>query len=119
MTNEELKQKVNEILPNSVTCYLVENVNYKPHMFMITEKHIANSKGMYLDTNSAPCGIKNCKLTYEEHTSDKVIMLQLKNDILRNDVQQILKLIVDTLPENSFDGFTFIRTDENYKIIEE
>lgn len=117
MSNEEIKEKVTEILPDNVICYNVENINHRPHLFMITNKHISNSKGMHLDVNSAPCGFKNCTLKYSEHTSDKVIFLQLRDNINKDVIQKILQKIVEALPEKSFNGFSFIETEEKYRIL--
>ena len=117
MTNDELKQKVDELLPENVICYGVNYVNHKPHHFMITDKHIKNSPGGILDPDSAPCGFKDCNLKYSEHTSDRVIFLQLKENVQTDYMQKVLQKIVENIPEKSFDGFTFVDTPEKYRII--
>ena len=47
------------------------------HPFVIGRKHIANSHTMFLDPRCAPCD--HCGRQYDDHTSEKALLLKLKN----------------------------------------
>ena len=111
MSNEEKEIAIKKLLENScLTCLSVKDVNHKPHIFMITQKHIANSKGMYLEANSAPCGMPDCRLSYEEHTSDNVAFLQAVKDCTNQEVNIELNKIVEKFGEKFLDGFAFVES---------
>lgn len=59
----------------------ITNANFDPHPFMITGKHLANSKSMYLNPDCAPCGFKGCQLSYAEHTSERVAVFKLRETV--------------------------------------
>jgi len=100
-----------------VSFYDIKNVNHRPHMFTIGPKHIANSPGMYLDPDSAPCAVPGCKLSYKEHTSDRVLFLEVTID--PEEVTQTLEPyqeeLVSLLKDNGIAGVAFIdgREKEN------
>jgi hypothetical protein len=112
MSNEEKKVKINELLQNTqLKCLKVENINHKPHIFMITPKHLTNSKGMYLEADSAPCGMPDCRLSYKEHTSDNVAFLQLTRNSTNDELNKTLQKLVEDLGEKFVDGFVFVKNE--------
>jgi hypothetical protein len=107
-----MKEQIKELLKGTdINLINVMNVNYKPHPFMITRHHITKSSGMYLDPNVHPCGSEGCNLSHAEHTSDKVVILQWKKGTEDDEIDRVLKLIVDEVGEDKFDGFTFIEPE--------
>jgi len=67
--------------------------------------------------NKVKCAHPHCNLSYDEHTADKVIFLQLKNNVSQEFMQKAIEKIVEALPDKSFDGFSFIETEQKFRII--
>lgn len=123
MKNEEIKQIVSGLLPDILICYDVKDVNHRPHPYMIGVSHISHASkhhsGMLGEATlkAVKCTHPNCNLSYEEHISDKVIFLQLKDNVSKDVMHKVLEKIVSTFPEKLFDGFSFIESEEKYRII--
>lgn len=101
--------------------YDVTNINHNPHPYMIGPKHVSHSQqyGGVLDNRTlkeVQCSSQGCNLSYEEHTSDEVCFLKLKRDGTNEEANAILKELVDDLGENFIDGFSFIETEEEFRI---
>jgi len=143
MSNEDKETKIKDILKNQdlYKVYNVSDINHKPHPYCITEKHITGKYMCLTEDNiiqlekegSAHCGMftngnvewKNsrtskfnipCNLSYEEHTSDNVCLLQLLRNGTSDEANVILKDLVDKVGESFVDGFVFVDTDEQYRI---
>jgi len=113
---EEILREFLEPVPG-VSFHDIMNINYRPHPFTIGPEHIANSPGMYLDPDSAPCAVRGCKLSYKEHTSDRVLFLRatVDSEELSQAMEPYLGELASILKDNSIDGITFIdrREKEN------
>lgn len=114
-----------------------QRVNEKPHPFCITGKHI---KRFHLDTSAGPCGMRTneetgewaskrdnkkgitsvCKLSFEEHTYEVMILFELLQDVSAKKLETALgkgkemKCIFDTF---KIKGFQFIKTEPQYHIV--
>ena len=119
-----MKEQIEKLLDKTnVKLYDITNINYNPHPYTITPNHIniaQNFGGMLgesvLNHPESKCGVKGCTLNYNEHTSDKVVALQLSGNVSNNEMNRILKLIVSEIGEGKFDGFVFI--ESKFKILE-
>jgi len=115
----------------------IDNVNHKPHPYCITSKHLLPDT-MYLNAdtikeaekqgahcgmytrgkeyrNSYADGFQGCTIPYDQHTSDKVLLIKALVDkpIDKLDgLQDYLKSIVDVLKELKIDGVAFIEPDK-------
>jgi hypothetical protein len=100
----------------------VLNVNHKPHPYMIGPKHISYAAdhccGMLTEEvcKKVPCAMSLCDYSYEEHTSDTVLFLQLQRNCTGKEVNPILKGLVETYPD-LVDGVAFVETEEHYRIL--
>jgi hypothetical protein len=118
----------------------IQNVNHKPHPYCITPKHLTG-ESMYLGekeirdaekNHGARCGIyvspdgkqyknafksgwKKCNLSYDEHTSDRVLFIKALVDKEVKDLENIqdyLKSIAPKMKELKIDGVAFIGPDK-------
>lgn len=101
----------------------IERVNHKPHPYTVGPKHIthANRNGGLgiLDEQvcrEVQCAHPECNTPYDEHTSDEVCFLQLLRDGTEKEANTILKQLVGDLGEAFVDGFSFVETDEKFRI---
>ena len=123
MENKKIKEIVSGLLPDTLICYDVTNVNHKPHPYMVGSKHVTHASKYYggmlgeATLKAVKCAYPNCNFSYEEHTSDKVIFLQLKDNVTKELIQTVFDKIIETLPKKSFDGFSFIESKEKYRIL--
>jgi hypothetical protein len=65
---------------------------------------------------AVPCAHPRCTISYAEHTSDRVCFLKLKRDTTNKELSEALKALVDILGEKYLDGFSFIETEEKFRI---
>lgn len=125
MSNEDKCNKIKECLGNTdiLEILKVDNINHKPHCYTIGSKHVSYASKYYggiLDTktlNKVKCAVSNCNLSYDEHTSDTVAFLQLKREVTKDEIQKLLKNIVDTIGETFISGFALVETEQKYRII--
>jgi len=125
MNNEEKEKRIKEALEVQDVFKLrsVMNVNHKPHQYMIGPKHIKWSHdGHYGGMIGADCikeGEKqgkvhceqrNCRVRFEEHTSDNVAFLQCVRNCTNTEANDALKSLVDELGEAFVDGFAFVES---------
>lgn len=120
----ELEQQFQKQLEGFFTVKSIENINHKPHPFMIGGRHIIFASDNYngilgeaciKDKQFPKCSHSMCNLKYEEHTSDKVLFLSLVRELTNKEVQEALKKL--PLKENKIDGISFVETPEKFRII--
>lgn len=124
MNNEEKAKKIKEALKEQdVFCVKsVENINFKPHPYMIGPIHISYASdhygGMLGDETlkAVRCAHPNCNIPYEQHTSDNVCFLQLLRNATNEEANVILKSLVETIGQSLVDGFAFVETEEKFRI---
>jgi hypothetical protein len=120
MTKEEFVAKINE--SDIFVCKDIMNVNHNPHPYTIGPKHIDYASkyhgGMIGQEacDNVPCAVPNCRLSYDKHTSDKVLFLQLKRNATPDEAQPFFDSIKDTLLELKIDGVSFVETPEKFRI---
>lgn len=125
MSNKEKENVIKNVLAEQdlLAVKLVTNVNHKPHPFMIGTKHVAYASDHHSGRlgeetcRKVPCAHPRCNATYEEHTSDNVCFLQLKRNGTNDEVNTILKNLVDNIEKNLVDGFAFVETTKKFRII--
>ena len=145
MNNEEIKTKIVEVLKDSevFTVLDVDNVNYKPHPYCITQHHLSDDShspylgepqimemekkrgcmcGMYVSPDGKKSSTKfksgwnKCQVRFEDHTSDKVCFIQLKRHATQAEAQAELKKVVEVIGEKLIDGFGFVESEEKFRI---
>lgn len=131
MSNQEIEETINKILieQNLFKCLAVRDVNHKPHPYVIGPKHIVYASdhfsGMLSEmcikegeaAGKCKCAHPGCKLSYDEHSCDRVAFLQLQRDGNDEEAKVLLQKIVTELDKNLIDGFTFVESTEQYCII--
>ena len=145
MTNDELLNKINGLLKEDdlIKAISIDNVNYKPHPYCISDKHItgkyaslsdatikslekeSNGKihcGMYVHsngqyTNGYKQGWTPCTIPYEDHVSDTVCFVQLNKYITNDQAQEQFAKIKDLILTIS--GVAFIDTDEQFRVTDD
>jgi len=134
MSNEEVGEVIDTFLKdNEVFKFMsVDNVNHKPHPFMIGPRHISHASDKHMGRlgeetlKAVPCAQPGCRLPYDQHTLDKVVFLQLKRDASSEEVRdiladisgQFLASISSLTTKRAFDGFAFVETPEQFRIHE-
>lgn len=132
MTNTDKLNKIKEYLEKNQELFIIlsiDDINHKPHPFCIGAEHIQRysldtSKGCAMRVSSNgkwstnyKQGYSRCGLSMEEHTCDTVAFLQLLRNSTNDEAQIILKGLVDEVGEDFVTGFTFVETDEKYRIL--
>lgn len=121
---KELEQQFQEKLEGLFTVKSIQNVNHKPHIFMLGPNHISFASDTYsgilgdaciTDERFPTCSHPGCSLRYKNHTSDKVLMLSLSRELSKAEAQEALKSL--PLKENNIDGVVLVETPEKYRII--
>lgn len=122
---EELKKKYEEkYFENNPLMRLHEiaDINHKPHPFMIGPNHVAHAADHHSGKlreetlKAIPCAHKDCGLSYEDHTYDRVLVLQLKKTIKDTEARDFLTTLIDDFKADKIDGFMFIETEEQFRI---
>ena len=122
---DELKQQVESKLKGKFILKDIMNINHNPHPFILGTKHISfcidNYSGMLGDAcvndkRFPTCSHPGCFNTYKEHTSDKVLFLQLTKNITSTQANKILKTLVDIMKQEQIDGISFVDTPEKFRI---
>lgn len=124
MKTKELEKEMQKLVDGYFIVKSITNVNYDPHPFMLGPKHIKFSSEKYSgilgnscvnDRNFPTCSHPGCDLTYQDHKSDRVLMLSLAKDITNDDGNRILKGL--PLIDNKIDGIVFVETPERFRFI--
>ena len=130
MNNTEKEKVIRTALESQdlFTLLSVQNVNDKPHPFCIGSEHIERfhlntSKGCAMRvgpngewSTTYKKGFVKCGLSYEEHTSDCVMSLQLKRNGTNDEANTILQALVNEIGETFVDGFSLVDTKEKFRI---
>lgn len=114
-----------EKYPKTDLFYVKDSIGV-PHPFCITDKHLANTDGIYLDDDSikryeqkiqrASCGVKGCQLMYEEHGQALVIACKLEEEGFQDaeeDLREYLVSIQEMAKADGYVGFTFMLEDKD------
>lgn len=115
--SEDLKKKWQAKPPEGFEVHDVTTANHKPHPFCISSRHIAHASDHYCgrlgeeSMRAAPCGMRGCNLSYDEHTSDLVMFLKLTRSMTSKEAQESLKPICDEVEADKIDGFAFIKNE--------
>lgn len=103
----------------------VDNVNHRPHPYVIGPNHINRNRGIYLGSDQIRemekehgpmCCHPGCKRTYDEHESDKVLFLQLKRDATGDEANAELVKIREMMEADGIAGVCMVETDEKYRV---
>jgi hypothetical protein len=101
----------------------ITQINHKPHPYTIGPKHIhcaSEHHGGMLRENTCkavPCAHEGCKVPYDQHTHDAVMMLSLTRNLAKEEASAALQQIVDAGTDaDGIDGFVFVDTEEKFRI---
>lgn len=97
---------------NRSIMYTNQELNHHP--FVIGQDHMRNSQGSRLDPKSAPCDL--CGNDYEDHLSDKALLLErnplLPDDALTKILPHIIKILKPQLDQLGVETFGFPSSEE-------
>ena len=127
MKNEEVIKRAKELLEegNIFEVLEIRGANHKPHQFMVGPKHVAHAYDHYSGLlgeetlKEVNCAYPGCRLSYDEHTYDKVMFLQLKRNMTNQEASDEVKKIIPLLEGNGIVGVSFVETKEKFRISEE
>jgi hypothetical protein len=97
--------------------------NHKPHQFRVGAKHqlaaAEENEGVLTEEicQRIPCEHLYCNLSYEEHTSDKTLVLQLTRDAEQTDVMNELVKIKPLINEHNIKAVKFADSIEGFKFL--
>ena len=141
MTKEEfLKSIENEPRFTVIRPLRFDNINHKPHLYCITEKHITDNYvvidsntinslerkhgcmcGMYVNptnpdkyTNGYKKGWNKCNVPYNEHTSETALWIEVTKDTNTVKINEEMKVLSDLISKSKLhcDGFLMTKKDE-------
>lgn len=127
MNKEEILTAFGKVLDekNVLRARGFDERNFRPHQFTIGAEHTLlaekENKGVLSEEILAkiPCEHIGCMDTYEEHTSDKVLILQLTRDATAEEVNEELIKIKPLLTEYEIKQAAFADTLEKFKFIQD
>jgi len=99
--------------------------NHKPHQFTVGAKHqIAAEKeneGVMTEEilQRIRCEHLYCNLRYDEHTSDKTLILQLTRDATEQEVNEELLKLKPSITEHKVISLAFADTEEKFKFLKD
>ena len=122
MTKEEILIVFSEILKEDDIMKAVglHEENFSPHQFTVSEKHVNEANktdGVLTEAicQMYPCAVKGCHLPYEEHDSEKQLVLQLKRDVTPVEANNQLLKIKRKLKDLGIRTIAFADSEEGYK----
>lgn len=131
MKSPDLYPKLKEYFKtNNIVLFMgVNEINHEPHVYMIGPKHVAfaNEHGGMLSREviirgeaigGLKCAHPMCNLKYTEHKFKRVVFLQLTDNVEIPIIQKEMDGCIKLFKEYAIDGFTFVETAENYRIVE-
>lgn len=101
----------------------IKESNHRPHQFTVSKKHVdyANEHNEGVLTEEIcqmfKCGVKKCKLKYEDHTCDMQLVLQLKQDVTQQQAHDQLLKLQSALKEHGVKEIAFAEDEEGHKFI--
>ena len=132
MDNKEKTDKFKELFKDSEYFRVkdVVNVNHRPHPYTIGTRHIKDAADNHMGRlgketiEKIPCAFRGCSTAYEDHTSDNVLFLQLKQNVPNGntELQDIFNKEKEVSPDYVFpsvDGVTFVETTEKFRFLKE
>ncbi len=99
--------------------------SFRPHQFMVGAKHQImaekENEGILSEEilQKIPCEHIGCMDTYEEHTSDKVLILQLTRDATHQEVNDELVLIKPLMYDHDIKQAAFADTLDKFKFVKD
>lgn len=99
--------------------------NHKPHQFMVGHNHqeaaSKENNGVLTEEicQKIPCEQPYCDLSYEEHTCDKTLILQLTRDATQSEVRDELIKAKETMLDNGVQRVGFADTEEKFIFLED
>lgn len=100
-----------------------DETKHTPHQFRVGAKHqlAAEKENEGIMTEEIcqriPCEHLHCNLSYEEHTSDKTMVLQLTRDATPKEVNEELVKIKSAMQEHNVKSAAFADTEEKFKFL--
>ena len=100
----------------------IVTVNHQPHPYMIGPnhvKHAADKCGGMLGEETmreVPCAVPGCGLSYEDHTSETVLFVQLKRNMTPDEAQSFLGKLENNLKSDKIDGIALVETPEKFRV---
>lgn len=125
MTIEKLMEVFSEILDQDMLIKVsgIHQTDHYPDVFTISqdhEKEIAKTEdGILTEEICQMFNCVNCGLSYDDHTSTKQLVLQLRKDVTQTEAQEQLVKIKPALEKYEVSQVAFADTEEGYKFIEE
>lgn len=127
MNIDELTEKYNKKYFNDSEALRLKeimSVNHDPHPFMIGSEHIVHAdkhnNGILSKEvmEEVGCAHPGCNLSYDEHTFNTVLFIQLKRDVTNIEITNELRKMADDMLEDKIDGFVMVETEEKFRIID-
>jgi hypothetical protein len=123
---QEAIDKVNEICKDKIKALSVEGVNHSQgHLYTIGPNHIQNNvltadeirRLEALTTNKkAHCYHRGCTASYDEHTHEWGMFLQLLCNMTNDEGNELLKKVVaEVLEPYQIMGITFVESPEHFR----
>lgn len=129
MSKEKDEQVIKALESQDILIFKsITNVNHNPHPYTIGPKHIVFASDRYggmlgedaikegEKQGKCKCAHPQCNTPYESHTSDQVCFLQFTRDTTGDEVNVVLKKLVDDLGPKFVDGFAFVETKEKFRV---
>lgn len=125
MYKEELLSIFSEVLNREGKLKVagIHEEDHKPHPFTVSDEHTEYAKehneGVLSEDICDELGCKHpdCTLKYDQHESDKTLVLQLTSDITQDDAHEELKKIKLLLRSHAVAKVAFADSEEGYKFI--
>jgi len=129
---EQLTDWSNETMDTSIVKVVeITALNHRPHPYMIGPGHMPEHS-IYLDeraiqeaeSRGITCYWKGkngdrgerCTLPYRQHTSDRVAILELQRNVVRDEIIPELQKLQDEYKAKGVDGYMFLETEEEYRV---
>jgi hypothetical protein len=120
-------------LAGSFVVRSVQQVNHKPHPFMVGARHVevasrsfggrlgkevCDQVGCDWREGANPGGGRGprCGRPTAEHTSDRVLFLSMVRHLTRDEATAALGRIADRLKADGVDGVAFVETPERFRV---
>lgn len=129
MSEEQIKD-INILLDTQkIKALSIDNINHVPHPYMIGPKHLEYNDSMFLgdsqirhmESEHGPMCYQEkttCQILYEDHTSIKVVFMELQCNLENKEAGEELFKAKNYLEENDIEGITFVDTPERFRVKE-